>query len=189
MPDLNKDIVVQPSWADIGYSKFIDRPLVGENDFSDTGLKIASVTDPSNTLLPQVDITLDPLQLDDTLSDGAEAIPTAIKSAFVFTIVGTLSVTNSAAPTLVATTDVTLTEIYVRLRTASSSGSVAFRINNNGSAISTVSIGSGYLTGSTTLAGLTMTKNDRLDIDVTSAGTGAADASVFVRATNPTVQT
>jgi hypothetical protein len=53
----------------------------------------------------------------------------------------------------------------------------------NGVAIATVTIPAGQYTGLTPAppSSINFSKNDQVDIDITNAGTGAKDLSVFVR--------
>ena len=74
----------------------------------------------------------------------------------------------------------TITSAYLSLGTASSSGSVVVVVKLNGSTLTTLTLTS----GSNLLAPVTLsqalTPSDYLTIDVTGAGTGAADLNVYL---------
>jgi hypothetical protein len=120
-------------------------------------------------------------------SNSSQALPsqpvTAFNSAFVFTVTSTLAAGTNAAPTLEASDDKVLVEMKARIRTTSSSGNVVITPKLNGVAIGTITILQGSLTGLTVApsSAITFKKNDTVDIDITNAGTGAKDLSVFIR--------
>lgn len=118
-----------------------------------------------------------------TLIDPVIVNPTTTSpAAFVLTVSGTLTVANSVAPTLEATNASKLIEIKARVRTVSSSGSVVIRVKKNTISIGTVTILANQFTGLTSFSSaINFGKNDQVDIDITSAGVGAKDLSVFIR--------
>ena len=103
------------------------------------------------------------------------------QAAFVLTVSGTLTIGTYVAPTLEATTSSTLFEIKARVRTVSSSGSVIIALRKNNSVFGYLSIPVNSHTGLITSSSITSLKNDQVDIDIISAGTGTKDLSVFVR--------
>jgi hypothetical protein len=105
-----------------------------------------------------------------------------IDRTFVFTVTGDLTDGTFSAPTLEATGTETVNELKARVRTASTSGAITITIKKNTVSIGTITIAQDAYTGTTTVTDLvTLIKNDQMDMDITDAGTGSADLSVFVR--------
>ena len=129
----------------------------------------------------------DPTVRQRTSGQKDQAAEVNLKGAFTFVLVGTISTGTNAAPALIATTDLTIDEIYAYIRTAPTGQALTLDINKNGSSIlsSTLSISAGANTGTATPTTTTLVKNDRLDIDIDQVGSTVAgsDLTVHVRVT------
>jgi hypothetical protein len=113
---------------------------------------------------------------------GGTATDLGIDRTFVFTVTGDLTDGTFSAPTLEATGTETVNELKARVRTANTSGAITITVKKNTVSIGTITIAQDAYTGTTTVTDLvTLIKNDQMDMDITDAGTGSADLSVFVR--------
>lgn len=98
----------------------------------------------------------------------------------VFSRSGALSVTTGTMRFRFPFT-ATLIGVSAALNTASSSGVVTFVVKKNGTSIGTYSIFAPNNNVSETSLTTSMAVGDYLTVDITSAGTGASDLTVFVR--------
>lgn len=121
--------------------------------------------------------------------DGVDS--KAIPRGFVFTITGTLSTGTSLAPLLVATQSLTITKVYVNVKTAPSGAAIKIDINKNGTSIwnstqgNRATVADGATSGTQTSFDTTsLAEGDILTLDVDQIGstTPGADITVIVKA-------
>lgn len=109
------------------------------------------------------------------------------KNAYVFPITGSLAVGSDLAPLHHDAMETgVLTEVRARLKTAPTGAALKIDINVGGTSIwnsgnDRLSVSAGQLTGSTTtITNTTITKGDKLTIDIDQVGSTVAGADLIV---------
>lgn len=117
--------------------------------------------------------------------DGTDS--KAIPKGLVFTVTGTLSTGTSVAPVLVATGALTISKVYVNVKTAPTGAAIIIDVNKNGTSIwdttqaNRATIAAGATSGTQTSFDTTaLTEGDVLTLDIDQVGSTVAGADLTV---------